>query len=75
LAQGGGEAIDVGTLDDRGLDMQPDVKDFMTIDWTYYIEKDRERRMADMVGSRRSAIYKAFYRCQSFEKHGRNTEC
>ena len=55
--------------------MQPDVKDFMTIDWTYYIEKYRERRMADMVGSRRSAIYKAFYRCQSFEKHGRNTEC
>ena len=75
MAQGGGEAIDVGTLDDRGLDMQPDVKDFMTIDWTYYIEKDRERRMADMVGNRRSAIYKAIYRCQSSTKHGRNTEC
>jgi len=59
--QGAGEPIDVGTLDDRGLDAQPDVKDFMTIDWTFYNEKDRERRMADMVGSRRSAIYKAIF--------------
>ncbi len=59
--QGTGEPIDVGTLDDRGLDVQPDVKDFMTIDWTFYNEKDRERRIADMVGSRRSAIYKAIF--------------
>ena len=56
-----GEPIDVGTLDDRGLEVQPDVKDFQTIDWTFYNEKDRERRMSEMVGSRRSAIYKAAY--------------
>ena len=40
--KGEGEAVDIGSIaDDKGLDGQPDVKDFMTIDWTFYNEKDR----------------------------------
>jgi hypothetical protein len=56
---GGGEAVDIGSLDDRGRDGQDETMDFQTIDWTYYNEKDRERRMDVNYGSRRGAISRA----------------
>lgn len=54
--------MDIGMFDDyRSMERQAYVRDFETIDWTFYNEKDRERRMSEMVGSRRGAIYKAFF--------------
>lgn len=38
------------------VDQQPEVKDFMTIDWTYYTEKDRDTfKKADKTYAHRSA--------------------
>jgi len=59
VRRGGGEAVDIGSLDDRGRDGQDDIMDFQTIDWTFYNEKDRERRMEVNYGSRRGAISRA----------------
>jgi len=35
-------ALDIGKLEELKVENLPEVKDFMTIDWTYYAEKDRD---------------------------------
>eukprot|EP00960_Hanusia_phi_P012260 357393-Hanusia_phi.AAC.1 len=53
------ESFDIASglhVEDAKLDSMPEVKDFMTIDWTYYAEKDRERRIQGLRGGRKSAI-------------------
>uniref|UniRef100_A0A7S4HA48 Chloride channel protein n=1 Tax=Guillardia theta TaxID=55529 RepID=A0A7S4HA48_GUITH len=55
------ESFDIASglhVEDAKLDSMPEVKDFMTIDWTYYAEKDRERRIQGLRGGRRSAIFR-----------------
>jgi hypothetical protein len=60
--KGGGEPVDFSMYDDvRTSERQIYVKDFETIDWTFYHEKDRERRIAEFGGSRRNAIYKTVF--------------
>lgn len=48
-------AVDIGEEDGELKDANiPEVKDFMTIDWTYYAEKDRRRRVEGRMGGEKN---------------------